>query len=299
MKSILRITKYFILVSFVLTVIVFPVNALAVGQASGGDVSVNDIEQLPTDNVSDGDEAPVPTEPSGNAETETAETETGDGELAAAESNEAESVDPEPNAIEPTEAAPEVFEPTDEEPVIISVKVPENLNFHIDPYNLAGRGQIYSDGKTIRNNGDTDICVTFTDFDVSFSNEEDFDPLTEPFDMPFDEAQRYNRKAIYITLDFGRPDMEPVVITGWNGEQPSVILSAEEVDSANSYVNLTIGGNLNPGPLNYWKNGDVSISIDYHIDVITPELPTPDPMETISAAAESPTESTQAAGEGD
>jgi hypothetical protein len=295
-KSILRITKYFILVSFVLTVIVLPVNAVAVGQASGGDVSGNDIEQLPTDTVSDGDELPLPTEVSDNAETDVSDNgetgEIGDGELADGESNEAEPVDPEPNAIESTDAASEDLEPAEEEPVIISVKVPENLNFHIDPYNLAGRGQIYSDAKTIRNNGDTDIRITFTDFDVRFSNEEDFDPLTEPFDMPFDEAQRYNRKAIYITLDFGRSDMEPVVITGWDGEQPSVILSAEEVDSANSFVNLTLGGNLNPGPLNYWKNGDVSISIDYHIDVITPELPTPDPMETISAAAESPMEST-------
>jgi hypothetical protein len=151
----------------------------------------------------------------------------------------------------------------------------------------------------IQNSGNTDVRITFTDIKINFANEEEFDPLSEPFDMPFEEAMKYERKAIYITLDFGRPDLEPVVITGWDGEPPTVLLTTEEADISNSFVNLTVGGNLNPGPLNYWKDGDVSISIDYRIEAVYPNPTTANPLETISTSAEPSAEATKAADEED
>jgi hypothetical protein len=271
------------------------VNALAIDQVSVGDAFTND-ETMTADTVSDNDESFPTVTPgdAGSSENESADTESGDTVSGNAGSEDEEFGNAESGVIDSIDVETIVLEP-----VIISVKVPENLDFKIDPYNIASRGQIYSNGKMIQNRGNTDVRITFTDIEIRFANEEEFEPLTEPFDMPFEEALKYERKAIYITLDFGRPDVEPVVITGWDGEQPTVLLTTEETDINNSFVNLTVGGNLNPGPLNYWKDGDVSISIDYRIEAVYPDPPTDDPLETISTSAEPSAEATQVADEGD
>jgi hypothetical protein len=266
--------RYSVLILFIAMVIVFPINAVTVDAVSDGD---------PAPAVSDGDGAPTGSGEeeapavSGNDEDPNMPITPGEDE---GEPDEVNPNDSESMLVDSTTA-----EPTEPDPTIVSLIVPENLDFKIDPYNIAGRGQIYSDGKMVQNKGNSDILITFTGFEVLFSNDTQFDPLTEPFDMPFEEAQKYERKAIYITLDFGRADTEPIVITGWDGEQPTVLLTTEESDAQNSFLNLTVGGNLNPGPLNSWKDGDVRIRITYQIEPLYSEILAVDPVETISTPA--------------
>ncbi|MDR0949800.1 MAG: hypothetical protein LBM69_09835 [Lachnospiraceae bacterium] len=274
MNNISRMLRYSVLILFIAMVIVFPINAVTVDAVSDGD---------PAPAVSDGDGAPTGSGEeeapavSGNDEDPNMPITPGEDE---GEPDEVNPNDSESMLVDSTTA-----EPTEPDPTIVSLIVPENLDFKIDPYNIAGRGQIYSDGKMVQNKGNSDILITFTGFEVLFSNDTQFDPLTEPFDMPFEEAQKYERKAIYITLDFGRADTEPIVITGWDGEQPTVLLTTEESDAQNSFLNLTVGGNLNPGPLNSWKDGDVRIRITYQIEPLYSEILAVDPVETISTPA--------------
>jgi hypothetical protein len=241
--------KYSILIVYVVMVVVFPIYAVTVDTVSDGDrtSTVSDGDQAPT--VSNGDQGfPLPITP---------------------DDDEADPEEVNPNDSESIIVESTIPEPIDTEPIIISVIVPENMDFTIDPYGVAGRGQIYSDEKKIQNKGNTDIRITFTDFEVHFSNEQEFDSLTESFAFSSEEGEAYERKAIFLTLDFGRSGVEPVILTGWNGEQPSVLLSAETIDPSNSYVNLTVGGNLNPKPATQWQDGDVSIRIAYHIEVFS------------------------------
>lgn len=46
---------------------------------------------------------------------------------------------------------------------IISLQVPDHLDFVIDPWNLAGHGQIYSERFTIKNTGDTACAISLRD----------------------------------------------------------------------------------------------------------------------------------------
>jgi hypothetical protein len=50
---------------------------------------------------------------------------------------------------------------------ILHVIVPKALDFVIDPFEIAGRGQVYSEPQTIENRGDTDVLVTFSELSSS------------------------------------------------------------------------------------------------------------------------------------
>ena len=54
---------------------------------------------------------------------------------------------------------------------LLQVVVPASLDFTIDPFEIAGRGQIYSKSYRIENNGDTDLVLTLSDMRVFFAGE--------------------------------------------------------------------------------------------------------------------------------
>lgn len=62
------------------------------------------------------------------------------------------------------ETAEQGFSPKDSDLTpIISLQVPDHLDFVIDPWNLAGHGQIYSERFTIKNTGDTACAISLRD----------------------------------------------------------------------------------------------------------------------------------------
>lgn len=52
---------------------------------------------------------------------------------------------------------------SDRESVILSLQVPSNLDFMIDPWNLSGRGQVYSERFTIKNSGNVPYTLWLRD----------------------------------------------------------------------------------------------------------------------------------------
>ena len=147
---------------------------------------------------------------------------------------------------------------------VINVVVPLSLDFVIDPIELAGRGSVYSETYMIENLGDADVVITFTNIAVTFANGTDFAPLPQPFGDRTGEPL----KAIYMLLDFGRPDVYPVVATAQDGAETSILLSAR--GNGMSYSALSISGDVNPDPETDWLPGDVKINVTYQIDVVRP-----------------------------
>ena len=147
---------------------------------------------------------------------------------------------------------------------IIDVLIPLSIIFTIDPYDLSGRGTVYSESFVIENNGENDVYITFPEITLTFANETDFKPLSHPFYEDVFDPEREPLKAIYLTLDFGREEIEPVIMTAPDPIGPSILLSAD--DSELSYCALSISGNVNPYPDKDWKNGDVKINIAYSLD---------------------------------
>ena len=107
---------------------------------------------------------------------------------------------------------------------IINVSMPMTLDFVLDPFEVSGLGQVYSEEFIIENLGSGDVMVKFTDITVKFASEaDDFRPLSEPFSGGWGDSMR----AIYLLLDFGREGIAPVVATAQNGETVSIILGAQ------------------------------------------------------------------------
>jgi hypothetical protein len=167
-------------------------------------------------------------------------------------------------AEEPTTVA-DVPEAVAEEPVL-NVTVPVAVDIMIDPFEIADRGQVYSDAYEIRNHGDTDVILTFTDFEVIFANDAEFKALA----APFDEASESDLKAIYLLLNFGRADIPPVVMTGDGIGPVSVPLAAagEGVSDESAALSLRFSGGVNPYPGNEWQSSDVKIRLTYRLETV-------------------------------
>jgi hypothetical protein len=176
-----------------------------------------------------------------------------------------EMVEPEENALEEEVAQEEALSETDERD-ILNIVIPSDLNFTIDPLDLAGRGQVYSDAQTIENLGETDVIVSFSDVSVVFANETDFEAVSAPFNAYAGSA----RKAIYLLLDFGRPDVPAAVLTDkTRTDAPAVFMSA--AGSEPNACSLSLSGNVNYGKDADWQDGDVKIRLTYKIETIPKE----------------------------
>jgi hypothetical protein len=148
---------------------------------------------------------------------------------------------------------------------IVNVAVPSSLDFTIDPFELADRGQVYSGVYSVRNRGDTDVLLTFTETAVIFVSDTDFEALPEPFD----ENNASERKAIYLLLDFGRKDVAPVVLTDAEAEPAQILLTA--AGDGESGCMLSLSGSVNPYPAADWRDGDVRIRLNYRLEALPPE----------------------------
>ncbi|GHV12553.1 hypothetical protein FACS1894219_05680 [Clostridia bacterium] len=141
---------------------------------------------------------------------------------------------------------------------LVNVVVPADIDFTIDPFELAGRGQVYADPYVIENHGTNSVLITFTDMNVIFANDTDFKALTQPFDE-FSESEY---KSVYLVLDFGIDTISPVVLTDYNrAKEVTIPLNADE----NSNVTIGIIGSVNHAPAVDWANDDVKISLTYSI----------------------------------
>jgi hypothetical protein len=149
---------------------------------------------------------------------------------------------------------------------LLDVVLPVTVSMTIDPYEINGRGQIFSDTYKFENLGNTDVKLTFTDMKVTFPNEKDFEALAQPFDI----ESKSDLKAIYMVMNFGRDDIPPVVLTDEEREgQISIPMPSSKTDTDdNSFFSISFSGNLNENPALCWRNGDVKINIQYNIETI-------------------------------
>jgi len=150
---------------------------------------------------------------------------------------------------------------------ILNVIVPSTVQLTINPLELNGRGQIYSDDYRIENRGDTDVLLTFTDIEVIFANDTEFEPLAEPF-----EENGSKRKSIYLLMDFGRSDFPPVVLTDFSREagEPIPLYAAQSGPTEKSSVSLRFSGSVNHAPAVDWQDGDVKINLTYRLEAVPP-----------------------------
>lgn len=160
-------------------------------------------------------------------------------------------------------------------PEVLSVILPTGLDFTIDPLEVARRGQIYSEDHTIENRGNTDVVISFSDIRLLFANDTDFEAVPAP-----EAVYHSGLKSIYMVLDFGRPDVSPLVLTG--PELPeTVTLTLKAAGSEQASCRLSLTGAVNEYPAEEWVDGDVKIQLSYQLELV----PSPKAKRTAQAKA--------------
>jgi hypothetical protein len=183
----------------------------------------------------------------------------------------------------------------DDDSDVVNLIIPATVSIIIDPFEINGRGQVFSDTYKIQNLGHTDVVMTFTDMRCTFANEADFEPMARPFE----EYGGSSRKSMYLLLDFGREDISPVVLTDSNHiSEVSIPLSGANADTASS-ISLSFSGYVGQNLNTHWHDGDVKISLGYRIEILGQEpdeaaetlsgtLPEDEVTESMDAQGESP-----------
>jgi hypothetical protein len=152
---------------------------------------------------------------------------------------------------------------------VLKVVIPATVTIVIDPFEIDGRGQVFSEDYAIRNDGESDVLLTFTDMRCVFANDEDFEALARPFN----EAGASDRKSIHLMLNLGREDLPPVVLTD-PGRETGTEISAplraarNEADGAASSLTLSFSGSVNHNPAKAWRDGDIKVYLSYRLDPV-------------------------------
>jgi hypothetical protein len=144
-----------------------------------------------------------------------------------------------------------------EDETVYNVRVPENLDFTIDPFAIAKRGQVYSDVYEFVNFGARDAVLKITDVNLSFSDPYDFVEMPEAFGVTFEST----KKAIYLQLDFGATPYGIIPITGAPGVALDIALPA-----GGASVPISVGGTVNAYADSEWRSGDVRINLTYRLE---------------------------------
>jgi hypothetical protein len=177
---------------------------------------------------------------------------------------------PEPDvlAVPLTEPAPGP-EYIEDEAAVLNVVLPAEVPFTIDPFEISGRGQIYSAVFPVRNMGETDALLTFTDMRVYFAHgDTEIVPMPALFDT--DAAEM---KAVCLVLNFGRDDLPPQILTDENREAMPVLLRGTENDPGGAdSLALSFSGAVSCYPPADWQSGDITVQLTYAIHGVTPEF---------------------------
>ncbi len=148
---------------------------------------------------------------------------------------------------------------------LLDVHMTSSVSIKLDPYELSGRGQIYSDEYKCVNLGNTDVLLTFTELKVIFANDTDFKALAKPFDVNIGS----DLKEIHLVMNFGREDIPSVVLTDPSRKgKISIRMSSTKADTADNSFSISFSGNLNESPVIKWCSGDIKIMIKYSLEAI-------------------------------
>ena len=135
---------------------------------------------------------------------------------------------------------------TDRESAILSLQVPSNLDIVIDPWNLSGRGQVYSERFTIMNSGNVPYTLWLRDMTCTAGGGA----------IPVGSAgEIYNEAAsVYLELVFENGDSR--VLSAESQDYEVVLRPGEELA-------FRITGAVNERGAEDWGEKQVSISMKY------------------------------------
>lgn len=153
---------------------------------------------------------------------------------------------------------------------IYNVSFPTNSRAYLDPENLSGKGQIFSDEFKVENYGNTDVTIKIKSIEVYYRLREELYELSEG------EVMNDNSyiKKLNVDVVWKNKNAENVlnVVEGTTDEEV-LFLESAEFDENGSFVGIREGsigsfyftGTLNSNPELVWEDGEITLSFDYEI----------------------------------
>lgn len=162
--------------------------------------------------------------------------------------------------------------------VIYNVSFPTGVKAFLDPGNLSGRGQIFSDRYAVENYGNTDIAILIRNIDVHYRSEEELYELTDEVIADFHSGVKKMNVEMVWENENEKTENSLHVLEGETDTQV-LILRAAEYDENGEFVKLADGGrgafyftgtmNGNPGIV--WENGEIAVDFNYEIFYLNAE----------------------------
>lgn len=136
-----------------------------------------------------------------------------------------------------------------EEPKSENLQIPQKMAVVIDPWEMDGQGQIYSEQYVVRNAGETAGILTMTGSVCESQEQNDVIVRTDKEGLHDDEA-----KSIYMEMEFGSG--EKIVLSRESSEYQAELQPGEE-------LLICFTGEVNEYASDEWKDGDVTVGVVY------------------------------------
>ncbi len=191
----------------------------------------------------------------------------------AAEDEEETLLNEETNNIE-NEKEEEAQEDTD----VYNVSFPTDSRAYLDPDNLSGRGQIFSEDFKIENYGNTDVAIKIKNIEVYYRSTEEVYELSET--EVTDRTSDIKRLNVDIVWRNEKENTEKVLnVAEGTFDELVLDLKASKYDEDGSFMELDEGsvglfyftGSVNSNPGLVWEDGEITISFGYEVVKIEEE----------------------------
>lgn len=134
-------------------------------------------------------------------------------------------------------------------PGLNNLQIPQKLDIVIDPWEMDGRGQVYSDVYVIRNTGDTSGILTLSNL-ACRPREESRVVIKSDRDGLHDSNDKY----IYLEMLFGNRDR--IIFSSEKSQYQTELKPGEE-------LSICFSGEVNENAFAKWMDQDVAISVVY------------------------------------
>lgn len=158
--------------------------------------------------------------------------------------------------------------------IIYSVSFPTNTNAMLDPGNLSGRGQIFSERYEVENYGNTDVAIKIRNICVEYGSQEDRYELLQ--EEVTDQEAGVKKLQINMVWEGGLGDTRKTLSVS-EGQRDEWVISLKAAgpnengetaagDQGVGWFYFT--GTLNSDPYIQWEEGELLVSFDYEIIAI-------------------------------
>lgn len=155
----------------------------------------------------------------------------------------------------------EITEEVREQDCIYNVSFPAMSKVYLDPGNLSGRGQIFSDEFEVENYGNTDIAIKIKNIHVYLSEEAADMNNVKRIDVDIVWKNRKENTETVLDVVESSPDEYVLVLEAAQYTEDGQLIGLNEGGKGMFYFT----GSMNWNPELVWDDTDVSVSFDYEI----------------------------------